>query len=190
MTLFKLSSFKDLFIDAKDVDESTPEAVAIDATLHADDLVIAFATQSGAAEIFAKDTARHLQQHGIATQVLEFYDVDLALLQQTQQMLIIVSTTYDGEPPDMAEEFCEDYMQDTANLEHLTYALLALGDRAYDEFCGFGHRLERWLQAAHAKAFFSITEVDDESDRDVRRWFEKLDALVAASHAPLTAETG
>jgi sulfite reductase (NADPH) flavoprotein alpha-component len=39
--------------------------------------------------------------------------------------------------------------------------VLALGDRSYGHFCGFGHQLDQWLRQHGAHPLFDAIEVDN-----------------------------
>lgn len=144
-------------------------------------VLVAYATQAGAAEGYAQATDEQLRAAGIATQLIEFYDLKLATLASTRQALIIASTTYDGDPPDMAEDFARECMAQPAALAHLQYGLLALGDSDYDVFCGFGRHLDRWLLASGARPLFPRVDVDDENADALDGWFAQIKAHVAAN---------
>lgn len=133
-------------------------------------ILLAFATQTGAAEMLANDTRKRLQRAGRPVRMIEFYDLGLPLLQASSQALFIVSTTCDGDAPDMAEEFSENAMAQPARLGHLHYGLLALGDSVYDDFCGFGIRLDGWLRRSGAQPWFRRIDVDDEDERALAQW--------------------
>jgi sulfite reductase (NADPH) flavoprotein alpha-component len=142
-------------------------------------ILVAFATQTGAAEGIAEATLEQLEMAERTAAMVDFYDLDLPLLERARQVLFVVSTTCDGDPPDMAEEFCAQAMKTPAALGHLHYGLLALGDRDYDQFCAFGHRLDDWLRASGAQAWFDRIEVDDEDARALDHWHECVAALAA-----------
>jgi len=151
-------------------------------------VLVAFATQNGAAESIAEATLEQLEMAGIEADMMDFYDLDLARLADAGQVLFVASTTFDGDPPDMAEAFFQEAMQQPAPLGHLRYGLLARGDRAYDMFCGFGHRLDDWLRASGARPWLELIEVDDEDEQAITRWHECIGMLVAA--AGTRAESG
>jgi sulfite reductase (NADPH) flavoprotein alpha-component len=136
--------------------------------------LLAYATQTGAAERFAHDTQAQLQRAGATAQLLAFDALTLDILAAATQTLIIVSTTYDGDAPDMAEAFEARWMDRPASLAQLRYGLLALGDRCYGDFCGFGHRLHGWLAASGAQALFPPVEVDDEDAQALARWHRQV----------------
>lgn len=144
-------------------------------------VLVAWATQTGAAEGYARASDEQLRAVGIPTRMVEFYDLQPDMLESTRQALFIVSTTYDGDPPDMAEDFARQYMQHAIALPALGYGLLALGDRDYDVFCGFGRRFHQWLLASGARTLFDPVEVDDENPDALEHWFGQVAALTQAS---------
>src|SRR5690606_1872085 len=90
----------------------------------------------------------------------------------------------DGDAPDGASGFAKRVMGSTARLDALEYGLLALGDRDYDDFCGFGRRLDHWLRTHGATRLFDPVEVDDGDPGAVRRWQHQLGVLSGASDEP------
>ncbi len=78
----------------------------------------------------------------------------------------------------MAEAFHDTAMKQPARLQQLRYGLLAPGDRCYEEFCGFGHQLQGWLQASRAQAWFEPVEVDDEDPAALQCWRDQVGALL------------
>lgn len=141
-------------------------------------VLVVWATQTGAAEALAQATVERLGAAGVASRSVDFESLQLSVLESAKAALFVVSTTYDGDPPDMAEAFCNDVMAKPAALAHLRYALLALGDRCYDDFCGFGRQVREWLEVSGAHACFKPIEVDDEDEQTLAWWWEQLDALL------------
>ncbi|MDO6806405.1 flavodoxin family protein, partial [Wenyingzhuangia sp. 1_MG-2023] len=56
-------------------------------------------------------------------------------------------------------------------------AVLALGDRAYPEFCAFGVAVSDALQAAGAERLFEPVLVDNLAPADLQRWQSHLDRV-------------
>ena len=148
-----------------------------------DPMWVIYASETGVAEHLARDTFRALQDAGVASRLLPFDELDLAKLQAISRALFVASTCYDGDPPDMAEEFCREHMSEPTRLPRLRYGLLALGDSYYDEFCGFGRQLHQWLQASGAHTLFDPVEMDDADEVAARRWHENLRLVIQGRRA-------
>lgn len=158
-----------------DAADSTPPTAHVGAP---DPLWVIYASETGVAEHLAQDARRTLQDAGVASRLLPFDAVDFDALQTAGTALFLVSTCYDGEPPDMAAEFLRDHMRHPAQLPCLRYGMLALGDSCYARFCAFGRQLHQWLQASGAQAMFEPVEMDDEDEAAARRWQDRLGALI------------
>lgn len=154
--------------------ESPPPVQA----LAPDPVWVIYASETGVAEHLAHDTCHVLQDAGVASSLLPFDELDLGKLQTISHALFVASTCYDGDPPDMAEEFCRKHMSKPTRLSQLRYGLLALGDSYYDEFCGFGRQLQQWLQASGAQTWFEAIEMDDEDEAAARRWHDHLRIVI------------
>ncbi|WP_324698786.1 sulfite reductase flavoprotein subunit alpha [Novosphingobium aerophilum] len=144
------------------------------------DLLVAFASQTGGAERLARQTAAALG----GARVVPLSAVDDALLSDVDRALFVVSTYGEGEPPDPARRFARQAMATPPGAEHLEYAVLALGDREYPEFCAFGHSVDRWLHAGGARRLFDMVEVNGEDIDAQRQWQQQLAALGAEPDMP------
>lgn len=137
-----------------------------------DSVLVAWASQTGFAATLAERSAAMLRAGGRKVALLPLDQVDPARLAATRQALFVASTTGEGDPPDHALAFLRQ-MQDRAaapGLAHLQYALLALGDRSYDGFCGFGRQLDAWLRSRGARPLFDLVEVDNADEAALRHW--------------------
>jgi sulfite reductase (NADPH) flavoprotein alpha-component len=142
------------------------------------------ASQTGFAEQLARQTLQSLQCAGVSARMDVLGELTLADLAAETLVLFVASTTGDGEPPDNAVAFFDAHMQRAADLRGLRYGLLALGDSDYDDFCGFGHKLQHWLEFSGAQAAFDPVEVDSEDEGALRRWQYHLAALTGAHDLP------
>jgi sulfite reductase (NADPH) flavoprotein alpha-component len=89
----------------------------------------------------------------------------------------VVSTFGDGEAPDSARGFERKVLSRAPSLERLNYAVLGLGDRQYQHFCGFARRLHTWLGAHGGKTLFTAVEVDSGDPYALRHWQQQLGLL-------------
>lgn len=150
----------------------------------ADEVLILYASQTGNAEALATKTAEALAAGaGIRVRCVSLGAVDAAELSRTARALFVVSTTGEGDAPDDAYAFVRDTLQRKLPLSGLHYGLLALGDRAYESFCGFGRSLDHWLRAQGASPLFDTVEVDDGDEGALRHWQHQLGLLGGRSDA-------
>ena len=147
-------------------------------------VLVAFASQTGFGEDLASMTAETLRRGGLSARVAPLDQVDAGTLQTCGRALLIVSTTGEGDPPDNAARFVRRVMTEAPHLSGLRYGLLALGDRDYDRFCGFGHAVDGWLRRAGAEPLFDLVEVDDGDAGAIRHWQHQLNGLTGAVDEP------
>ncbi|MBV7573342.1 sulfite reductase flavoprotein subunit alpha [Pseudomonas sp. PDM32] len=139
--------------------------------------LIGFASQSGFAEQLAWQTAGQLQAAGLPVKVQPLADVSERDLQDSNNALFVVSTFGDGEAPDSARGFERKVLGRTPSLERLNYAVLGLGDRQYQHFCGFAKRLHTWLGEHGGTTLFAPVEVDGGDPYALRHWQQQLGLL-------------
>uniref|UniRef100_UPI000D39940B PepSY domain-containing protein n=1 Tax=unclassified Variovorax TaxID=663243 RepID=UPI000D39940B len=144
-------------------------------------VLVAFASQSGTAEGLAMRSAAALELAGLPVTVASMARLDPAQLRDHQRLLIVASSFGEGGPPDAARRFAQRLAQVGGEaLSHLRYGLLALGDRHYERFCGFGHTLDHALVAAGAQSLFPMVEVDNGDAGALALWRRQLGALHGA----------
>lgn len=158
----------------------TPAALDGDA----DATLIAYASQTGFAEQLAAQTATSLRSVGLPVRLASTQQLDAQTLTGIQQALFIVSTTGEGDAPDPAAAFVRTVLDQAAALPSLRYGVLALGDRKYDNYCAFGHRLDTWLRHQGATALFDVVEVDNGDEGALRNWQHQLSVLSASPDLP------
>ncbi|MGN6329759.1 MAG: sulfite reductase subunit alpha [Rhodanobacter sp.] len=166
------------------VDPMPQKAVDVPAPGAPGTVRVFYASQTGLAEQLARQTWQSLQTAGVPSRVDAIDASTLAALRETSRALFVVSTTGDGEPPDMAVAFARQAMANAADLARLRYGLLALGDSDYEDFCGFGRQLQHWLRASGAQVLFDPVEVDDEDAAALRHWQHHLAALCDVRDLP------
>lgn len=146
-------------------------------------VLIAWATQTGMAQTLAKNTAAMLQACGQAAQAAPLALLDADALRRAARLLVVASTYGDGEPPDEAVAFEKQHMRQHPPLHGLRYAVLALGDSSYDNFCQFGQAIDGWLASSGGQRLFACIKADSADD------FE-MNAALAAWRKQLAAAFG
>jgi sulfite reductase (NADPH) flavoprotein alpha-component len=142
--------------------------------------LIGFASQSGFAEQLAWQTAGQLQSAGLAVSVQPLAKLNEQMLRQTHSALFVLSTFGDGEAPDSARGFERKLLGQTLDLPNLRYAMLALGDRQYQHFCGFALRVQDWLARQGARSLFDAVQVDAADTTALASWQRQLGELTGA----------
>ena len=136
--------------------------------------LIGFASQSGLAEQLAWQSAGQLQAAGLPVRVEPLASLDSGALAKASNALFVVSTFGDGEAPDNARGFERKVLGQASQLAGLRFAVLALGDRQYEHFCGFGRRLQSWLKGQGASQLFDPVEVDNGDSGALQQWQQRL----------------
>ncbi|MDN6885154.1 sulfite reductase subunit alpha [Variovorax sp. CAN2819] len=150
--------------------EAARDSAALSAGSGNAPVLVLFASQTGQAEAVAWQTARQLSAANTPARVMELNALDRSTLAAAPRALFIASTYGEGDGPDGASAFAERVMNSSPALPSLNYAVLALGDRQYANFCGFGRALDEWLQAAGARREFDRIEVDNSDPAALAAW--------------------
>jgi sulfite reductase (NADPH) flavoprotein alpha-component len=180
--------------DAVDPDSLQPEfkacavtlrpvgaAVRANAALTRPDLtdgpLVLWASQTGRAEEFAGKVAAAIG----APNLVNMNDLALAEL-AARDVLIVTSTFGDGGPPDNGAEFWKRLNSPNApTLTGMRFAVLGIGDRTYDNFCGHAKMLDARLAALGAARLLDRVECEAYDDAPMGRWVDQAAALLGRS---------
>ncbi|MEE1611932.1 diflavin oxidoreductase [Microvirga sp. CF3016] len=148
-------------------------------TRAAEPLTILFASESGNAERLAQDVAKLARKGGFKPKVVDFADLDIADLPKHERLIVIAATWGEGEPPARAARAYADLMGESApRLERTTFAVLALGDTAYAEFCGVGKAIDARLAELGAVRTVDRIDCDLDFEAPAAAWIKStLDAF-------------
>jgi len=140
----------------------------------AEGVLVAYASQTGFAEMLAERTVAALQGAGRTAWAAPLGGLDAPALAKAGQVLFIVSTSGEGDAPDNTARFVSRVMAGPATLQGMRYGMLALGDRTYRQYCAFGHALDGWLRHGGALPLFDVVEVDNGDGAALRHWQGQL----------------
>lgn len=174
-----------------------------------DPILVVHASQTGTAERLARQTAQWLADAGRAVRLLSMRELEPAALAAGGTALFVVSTYGDGDPPDVGLSFARRHLgaakaaridaasrasaaathaPPTGELAKLRVAVLAIGNRRYETYCGFGRQLCDWLVSHGANFLFDRIETHEAAPADVARWRGSLaqtwPGLAASTETP------
>ena len=140
-----------------------------EAALTPDRIAVIYASQGGTAAELAERTAESLGRRAVTIPMNEF---EPGTLPRFGTALFVVSTYGEGDPPDMAQAFYRHMLESApaGRLANLRFGLLALGDRSYQQFCGFGRQVEAWLSKQDARPLFDTVLVDRLDESALGQW--------------------
>jgi sulfite reductase (NADPH) flavoprotein alpha-component len=146
-------------------------------------LTILFGTESGNAEALAAQVRKAAAKLGFAPKVVDMADFSPVQAAATENLVIIASTWGEGDPPQRAVDFYEGLLADDApRFEKTRFAVLALGDRAYAQFCEIGRKIDERLAALGGARIADRIECDLDFETPATGWIdstlERLNAEV------------
>lgn len=136
---------------------------------------------TGNAEECANVLADKLKDAGAEAEVADAADFPVENLQNEETVAFVFSTWGEGDPPDDAEDFCYDlYDGKAGDLPKLRFAVCALGDSSYDDFCGCGRKIEEALVKAGADKILERVELDVDFEDGFEAWADRFVAAVSS----------
>ncbi|CAM3895177.1 bifunctional nitrate reductase/sulfite reductase flavoprotein subunit alpha [Smaragdicoccus niigatensis] len=148
-------------------------------------VLILWASQTGNAADLAADVSTELAAKGVRARMINMNDCELSDLEGAEQVVIVSSTFGDGGPPDNGADFWDRLAaNDAPQLKNLRYAVLAIGDPSYSDFCGHGRNLDERLTALGATALLERVDCEIGDDEHARTWIDNL--ATALRSAPVT----
>lgn len=135
-------------------------------------VTILYGSQTGNAKKAAQKTAEQIKTKGFEVNVVDMAEYPTKKLKDEKLLFVVVSTYGEGEPPAAAEDLHKFIFSSRApKLPDLKFAVLALGDSSYVEFCKTGLDFDTKLEALGAKRL--TTRIDCDVD-----WHELADTWI------------
>jgi sulfite reductase (NADPH) flavoprotein alpha-component len=152
-------------------------------------LTVLYGSESGNAEALAMKTKKLAQKHGLEARVFDMADVGVDVLAKAKNLMVFASTWGEGDPPSRAVDFYQALMGDGAPRldKSLRFAVLALGDTAYAQFCAIGKAIDARLEALGATRAADRIDLDLDYAKKAAEWTEGALAKLAPADAGATA---
>lgn len=148
-------------------------------------LTILWASQTGNAEGFADRCAERLAAEGYDVRLAGMDAVKASDLAGLSHVLLLASTFGDGDPPDNGSAFWLSLEAgDAPRLERLQFSVLAFGDSSYDQFCGFGRKLDARLEALGARRLAPRADCEPEFQARAEAWLAAVTQALAGADVP------
>lgn len=152
-------------------------------------LTVLYASESGNAEGLAMKTKKLAQRHGLDAKVFDMADVEVDILAKAKNLMVFAATWGEGDPPSRAVDFYEALMGDAAPKlnKDVRFAVLALGDTAYAQFCETGKAIDARLEALGATRAADRIDLDLDFAKGAADWTESTLKALAPADAAGTA---
>ena len=160
------------------------------ATTPAQKLTILYGSHTGNGKKVAQQAAEVAKQRGLTPEVRDMNDYPTRQLAQEQNLLIIVSTHGEGEPPIAAEELHQFISGSRApKLPKLRFAVLALGDTSYLHFCQTGKEFDQRLAELGGTRLLERVDADVDHQTTANQWIETILEKITGATAVETGGT-
>jgi sulfite reductase (NADPH) flavoprotein alpha-component len=162
-------------------------AAALAAAPAVEKLTILYGSHTGNGKKIAQQAADAAAAKGLKAEVRDMNDYPTRQLAQEQNLLVIVSTHGEGEPPMSAEELHTFINGPRApKLPKLRYAVFALGDKSYLQYCQTGKDFDQKLADLGGTRLLDRVDADVAYKAPAAKWVD--DVLNALTGANPTAE--
>lgn len=154
------------------------------------DVTILYGSQTGNARGLAKKASTTLEGKGFQVTVSAMSDFKPNNIKKVKNLLIIVSTHGEGDPPDNALTFHEFLHGKRApKLEDLNFSVLSLGDSSYEFFCQTGKQFDARLEELGGTRLYPRFDCDLDYDEPAAEWLEGIISSLGEAKGGIPALT-
>lgn len=146
-------------------------------------VTILYGSQTGNGQALAEKLTKSLKAEDYQVTLSSMNEFKPNALKKIENLLLIVSTHGEGDPPDNALPFYEFLRSKRApQLENLQFSVLSLGDSSYEFFCQTGKQFDERLLELGAKKLSPRVDCDLDYDESAAEWFTNVLAKLNEQH--------
>ncbi|MFQ6370211.1 PepSY domain-containing protein [Shewanella sp. YIC-542] len=150
------------------------------------DTLIAYASQSGTAAAHGQQLQQWLQSCGTQAHLRAMTQIQPEDFAAYRQVLLLAATYGEGDAPDSALAFQQRLATAAVSYHQVNVAVLAFGDRQYQQFCAFGHWLAQRFTQLGATTLLPLQEVDRGAEHTLSQWQQSLARKLMPQHVAPT----
>lgn len=170
--------------------QSAAPSAAVPVPAASKEITILYGSQTGNSSGLAKKFAKALEAEQYQVTLSSMGDYKTGNLKKTNQLLVIVSTHGEGEPPDSAISFYEFLNSKRApKLDGLRFSVLALGDTSYEFFCQTGKDFDKRLEELGGQRLVPRVDCDVDFSEDAGAWFSQVTSALSAGSGSAALKT-
>jgi sulfite reductase (NADPH) flavoprotein alpha-component len=137
-------------------------------------LTVLYGSHSGHSASIAQQLASKARKQGWAVKVADMAEYARGNLKREQNLAVIISTHGEGQPPESATPFF-DFLQGSRapQLAGCGFAVLALGDKSYVQFCKAGVDVDLRLESLSAERLLTRVDLDVDYQEGAEGWVDQ-----------------
>lgn len=169
-------------------DQSVSEPVS--ASTEPLDVHVLYGTETGNAEEIAETFETKLKSQNLNVHLWDMDDFPRDSLPEVEHLFIICSTQGVGEPPINALDLY-DYLHgdDAPQLDQVNFAVLALGDQDFPDFCQAGKDFDHILGQLGANRVADRVDCDFDYEETAEQWITNMLELLTQTSSNTNEET-
>lgn len=139
------------------------------------EITLLVGSQTGNGDALAEQMQRLATTRGLKTVIKKMGDYKFLQLKTEKNLLVIVSTYGEGEPPDNARAWVEYLFSKRApSLKQVQFSVLGLGDSSYEFFCKTGVDIDCRLAELGATRIHPRVDCDVDYEADAEAWMNAV----------------
>lgn len=144
--------------------------------------LVVWTSSTGNSESFAEQCAKRFTEEGYKVRVSAMDTIKAQELAEAENILLLASTFGDGDPPDNGAALWNALEAESApKFSNTRFSVLAFGDSNYDQFCGFGKKLDARLEALGGQRISARVDCEPDYQEAAIQWLNTTVSAMAGA---------